>query len=168
MDSRGRVFLGRELGMRTALAALILMIAFTASVHAQEVREIRCFAVDADDDRPIDLGRYSVLRESRRDGPLSVNFTGEINVVGISCRRTSPVPQPNDYKVAMAGLALFLVTRRDGSIVQTVLFIQDGQFVLQILEGRLTAAERAQTIERIESYYEVVNAQSNVDPQNNG
>lgn len=147
--------------MRTAFAALILMLAAAAAADAQEVREIRCFAVDADGDRPIDLGRYSVLRESRRDGPLAVNFTGEIEVVGISCRRTSPVPQPNDYKVAMAGLALFVVTRRDGQMIQTALYIQDEQFVLQILEGRLTATERQLAVQRIEGFYNSVNDQNN-------
>lgn len=144
--------------MKTAFAALILMIGLATGAHAQEeVREIRCAAVDADGGRPINLGRYSVLRETREDGPLAVNFTGELEIIGLSCRRTSPIPQPNDYKVAMAGLALFVDTRRNGDLVRTALYIQDDQFVLQILEGRLTAAERELSLERIEGFYEAIN-----------
>lgn len=147
--------------MESAFAALALMIGLSTGAHAQdEVREIRCAAVDADGGRTISIGRYSVLRETHRDGPLGVNFSGDIDIIGFTCRRTSPVPQPNDYKVAMAGLALFVEARRGGQSVRTALLIEDGQFKLQILEGRLTAAERSLAVERIEGYYEAINTQT--------
>lgn len=60
----------------------------------------------------------------------------------------------------MAGLALFVEARRGGQSVRIALLVEDGQFKLQILEGRLTAAERSLAVERIEGYYEAINTQT--------
>jgi hypothetical protein len=122
------------------------------------IREISCSAIDSYSGHSINLGGYSVMRETLADGPLSLQFSGDFEINALTCRRSSSVPQPNDYKVAMAGLILFIESRRRGENVRTALYVEDDQFVLRILEGRLTNSERELTLDRIRGYYDIVNA----------
>jgi hypothetical protein len=146
--------------MRRIIAAAILAVGIPAASDAQDIREINCRAVDADSGRNINIGRYSVIRESRRAGPFRVEADSQADISGLVCRRTSPIPQPNDYKVALAGLALYVSSRRHGQTVRTALYVEDDQFVFRILEGRLTQGERGLAAERIEAYYVAVNGSS--------
>jgi hypothetical protein len=143
--------------MQRIVAAALLAIVGGTTAEAQDVREINCRAVDADSGRHIRIGRFSVIRETRRPGPFRVNADSQAEISGVACRRTSPVPQPNDYKVALAGLALYVTSRRGGETVRTALYVEDDQFVLRILEGRLRQGERDLAAMRIENYYTAVN-----------
>lgn len=144
---------------KIAAAALALGVGLglSGATQAQGIREINCSAVDGGSGRVVNLGRYSVVRETAEDGPFTFSASGDFDIIGLTCRRTSPVPQPNDYKVAMAGLALYVTTRRGGQRVRTVLYIEDDQFVLRILEGRLNAYERETAAQRIQDFYTAVN-----------
>jgi hypothetical protein len=146
--------------LQLLLAILIPMNSGIPGDNQAGIREISCGAIDSYTGRAINLGRYSVMRETLADGPLSLQFDGDFDINALTCRRSTSVPQPNDYKVAVAGLILFIDSRRRGEAVRTALYVENDQFVLQILEGRLTDSERALTLGRIQGYYNAVNIDS--------
>ncbi|WP_300544102.1 hypothetical protein [Maricaulis sp.] len=152
--------------IRTIFSACLvagLAAAAPATAQSDNVRDLHCFAVERGTHALVNLDTYSVIEATAGPGPF--HFSADnFDLMGIACRRNTPVPQPNDYKVALSGLALYVDVERGDTPVSTMLHIVDDQFVLRIVNGSLTAAEREQATAQIERYYDRVNAGTEPGP----
>lgn len=148
--------------MKTAIiSAMALAGLATGGALAQTgIEEYGCAAMSNDGQGAAGLPGYSILEETSEDGRFSFGISADFHVSGIMCRRNSIIPAEFDFEVPLSGYPLYISTDgADGSRI-VVLTIEDEQFVVRVLEGRLTAAERARVASRIESYYARLDTES--------
>lgn len=138
-----------------ALAGLGLL-AVPAAAQAQ-VAEVSCHAVSSDGtERTLLIGR-PLLDRTADAGQFHLNRPADMDIGSILCVRSSPVPAQHDYEILLDGYPLYVSAGEEGNRTVTLLEIADQQFRIRIIEGSLSAAERAEAAERLEYYTAMVN-----------
>jgi len=142
------------------LAAAVAGLAVSPTALAQEaLTESSCHIVTNDGANPVPLIGVSILSQTAEPGAFALNLPDDMAVDGLLCFRSSAVPGPNDWEVAVAGYPLYITERREtGRDVTTLLEISDAQFRIRIIDGALSAEDRSQAAQRLESYYAAVNS----------
>lgn len=122
--------------------------------------EIVCHAVSPDGSERTQLMGRTLIERTADIGAFHLNVPADMQVGSIVCMRTSAVPAMNDYEILADGYPLYLIAGEGNARTMTVLEVADQQFRLRILEGSLTAAERALAAQRLEHYTNMVNSGS--------
>ena len=92
---------------------------------------------------------FKVMEQTKKDGAFSLPRRTPRGVQAVICKRPTVVPAANDYKVMQAGFTLYLT---DDLARMAALGFVDGRVQLDMLDGALTAAERALADERLRGY----------------
>lgn len=119
--------------------------------------EIVCHAVSQDGSERTQLMGRTLIERTGDAGQFHLNVPADLEVASIVCLRTSAVPAQNDYEILLDGYPLYVIAGEGEARTTTLLEIADDQFRVRIIEGRLTAAERALAAERLEYYTAMVN-----------
>lgn len=119
--------------------------------------EIVCHAVSRDGSERTQLMGRTLIERTGDAGQFHLNVPADLEVASIVCLRTSAVPAQNDYEILLDGYPLYVIAGEGEARTTTLLEIADDQFRVRIIEGRLTAEERALAAERLEYYTAMVN-----------
>lgn len=121
------------------------------------VAEVSCHAVSTDgSERTLLIGRP--LTERTADaGQFELNVPSGMDIGSILCVRSTPVPDANDYEILLDGYPLYIAAGEGEARTVTLLEVADQQFRLRIIEGRLSAEERALAAQRLEHFTDMVN-----------
>ena len=119
--------------------------------------EIVCHAVSQDGSERTQLMGRTLIERTGDAGQFHLNVPADLEVASIVCLRTSAVPAQNDYEILLDGYPLYVIAGEGEARTTTLLEIADDQFRVRIIEGRLTAEERALAAERLEYYTAMVN-----------
>ena len=134
------------------LAASTAMSALAGIAAADEPSGETCSVITleangAPKTTPVD--GFKVMEQTKKDGAFSLPRRAPQGVQAVICKRPTVVPAENDYKVLQAGFTLYLT---DDLARMAALGLVDGRVQLDLLDGALTAAERALADERLREY----------------
>lgn len=115
------------------IAALFLLGASTAE-------EPFCATLSVGASRFVVDRQLDIRAATQRPGPFDYRSPSGAPVAAIMCRRPSPLPLPDDYKVAAAGWPFYLQTMN----AITVLEKNEQGYSLRLMRGELTPAQRAE------------------------
>lgn len=119
--------------------------------------EIVCHAVSEGGAERTQLMGRTLIERTADAGQFHLNLPADMDVESVVCLRTSAVPAQNDYEILLDGYPLYLIAGEGEARTMTLLEIADQQFRVRIIEGRLTAEERALAAERLEYFTAMVN-----------
>lgn len=117
----------------------LLPIAALFLLGASAAEEPFCATLSVGASRFVVDRQLDIRAATQRPGPFDYRSPSGAPVAAIMCRRSSPLPLPDDYKVAAAGWPFYL----QAIDAITVLERKDGGYRLRVMRGKLTAAERA-------------------------
>lgn len=121
--------------MKMLAPAFVLLALLTG---AAEPEEPFCATLTAGASTFVVDPQLHVQAQTGGPEPFKYESRSGAPVAAIMCRRTSPLPLANDYKVPEAGWPLYLQTAR----AITVLEKADDRYDLRLLRGTLTPSEK--------------------------
>jgi hypothetical protein len=140
---------------RIAIAATLLVAsAYCAAAGAfDEISERYCSAIAPDSisigKGPVPLVSLHVLAETEKPGPFVLPPEAPRNTRLLTCYRSSVLPAPNDYKVALARLDLTIVDDTAGRSRVASLYFAHGHIGFKMVTGSLTDLESRELKDRL-------------------
>lgn len=133
-------------------AALAASLALGAPAFAN------CYAIPGEAGvQPTYLDGFNLRDAAARPGPLSLpELPG--GTAAILCDRDSVVPDRNDFKLLLRGMALMIRAGSPDAPTVLSMGIQDGDYTIAVLSGTISDAERTAIISTVERFDDGIDA----------
>lgn len=118
----------------------LLGIAALAFLGASAPQEPFCATLSVGASRFVVDQQLDIRAATQRPGRFDYRSRSGAPIAAIMCRRASPLPLPEDYKVAAAGWPFYLQSMN----AITVLEKKEQGYSLRLMRGKLTPMERAE------------------------
>lgn len=141
--------------MKTILASCA---ALAASFVLGSAALANCYAIPGEAGaQPTYLQGFDVRSAAARPGPIALPEM-PAGTAAILCDRDSVVPDRNDFKVLLEGLALMIRAGTQEEPTVLSMGIQDGDYAISVLMGSITDSERSAIIATVESFDDGIDA----------
>jgi hypothetical protein len=135
--------------MKTLLACSAVL---AASLVAGAPAFANCFAIPGEAGaQPTHLEGFTVREAAARPGPLQLPTLPD-GTAAILCDRDSVVPDSNDFKVLLQGMALMIRSGTPDEPTVLSMGIQDGDYAISVMMGSINDQERSAIIAAVEGF----------------